>query len=183
MHCADTAVAAKAQFVPAESRVDGFMRHIEAGWHKWRTKSNRHKQQQAEGEAQQGQEPGQQQQEQQQDQLLLGCYTDTQQWLVDEVLPGLERHTHLAGLLALLRKWTSRKVEGVSAHALPPLLLQAATAGLAQARLMRHPCMLSCCLCYLACVRRTHCASELFAGFSRSTALARVTERYIRHPQ
>jgi hypothetical protein len=30
------------------------------------------------------------------------------------VLPGLERHAHLAGLLALLRKWTSRKLEGVS---------------------------------------------------------------------
>jgi hypothetical protein len=39
---------------------------------------------------------------------------DAQQWLVESVLPGLERIAHLAGLLALLRKWTSRKVEGVS---------------------------------------------------------------------
>lgn len=127
MQCVDTAIAAKAQCVPAESRVDAFMRHIEAGWHKWRNRQSRAltQQQAAAAQAQPGgQQPEaaapaaeqQQQQEQAQPskQLLLGCYADTQQWLVVQVLPGLERHTHLAGLLALLRKWTSRKVEGVS---------------------------------------------------------------------
>jgi hypothetical protein len=124
------------------------MRHVEAGWHKWRTKSNRLKQQQqqqAEGKEQQGQEPGQQQQQQQSDQLLLGCYTDTQQWLVDEVLPGLERHTHLAGLLALLRKWTSRKVEGVSACGLPVCCSKQITAWLAQAQLTFVTCSAALC--------------------------------------
>jgi len=192
MQCVDVCVAAKAQCVPAESRVDDFMRHIEAGWHKWRSKQLKlvqpqqppRKEQQAQqqpeeqqpqeeeqpqmqqppqqqqlllhhSQHQQGTQPQQQtsaqalqleragaagataagqpedkqqqqQQQQQQDNapkhavkppgglLLLGRYIDAQEWLVVQVLPGLERHAHLAGLLGLLRKWVSRKVEGVS---------------------------------------------------------------------
>lgn len=179
MQCVDVCVAAKAQCVPAESRVDDFMRHIEAGWHKWRSKQLKlvqpRKEQQAQqqpqeqqpreeeqqqppppqqsllehSQQQQGLQPQQQAQAQalqleqadaagataagqpegkQQQQgnvpkhaakppgglLLLGRYIDAQEWLVMQVLPGLERHAHLAGLLGLLRKWVSRKVEGVS---------------------------------------------------------------------
>jgi hypothetical protein len=113
------------------------MRHIEAGWQKWRNRQSRALTQQQAATATAQAQPGSQQpyqqppeaaapaeaQQQEQEQapklLLLGCYVDTQQWLVEQVLPGLERHVHLAGLLALLRKWTSRKVEGVSDACLP----------------------------------------------------------------
>jgi hypothetical protein len=126
MQCADTCVAAKAQCVPAESRIDSFMRHIDAGQHKWHNKQRKgagqsqQQQQVPEAAAAAGQEvlpaaaaaavaPAAEGPV-----LLLGKYPDAQQWLVEQVLPGLERHPHLVGLLALLRKWTSRKVEGVS---------------------------------------------------------------------
>lgn len=135
----DTCVSAKAQCLPAESSVDEFLRHLDAGWARWRKRQRGAAQQQqhtqpegAQQDAAGGAEAGLQQQqgeEQPQPQpqqqledgqqqppplLFLGRYQDAQAWLVAEVLPGLQRHPHLAGLLALLHKWTSRDVVGVS---------------------------------------------------------------------
>jgi hypothetical protein len=149
----DTCVAAKAQSLPAESSVDEFRRHIDAGWERWRNRQSRvlsAQQQQrqplqleekqhaladatatgaagghAEGQQQADEHVQQERQQEPQEPqklaggqaaqlLLLGRYEDAQAWLVREVLPGLQRHSHLAGLQAMLHKWTSRDLVGVS---------------------------------------------------------------------
>lgn len=145
----DTCVAAKAQCLPAESSVDEFRRHIDAGWERWRNRQlkamsaqqQQHQPPQLEGaqhaladatatgaagcdaEQQQNEEHVQNEAQQEKQQqvvggqpalLLLGRYEDAQAWLVREVLPGLQRHSHLAGLQAMLHKWTSRDLVGVS---------------------------------------------------------------------
>lgn len=126
------AMAAKAQAVDAQVAIDAFKSCLNHGWSLWRTRlaAAATTAGAATAAQQRRQQPGRSgisncshQQPPQQPQLvaddsgellLLGRYADADAWLVQDVLPGLLRHPHLAGLHGLLSKWASKKLHDVS---------------------------------------------------------------------
>ncbi len=101
---------AKAQAVPAEACVDCFLRLMEGGWSKWCCRAAKDAARAEVAAARrndssvnaEGNEPAAATAP---PQLLLGSHATARAWLVSRALPGLQRHPHLSGLLALLRKW------------------------------------------------------------------------------